>query len=102
MGRLLPSFEGIYRSVVQTNVLQTEITQFKVIYEGYLLHCMSLRLDCITAGSHGDYAVFSLGTEISNYLKTAFQVEGKFAEWPLRLPWEICELFSISDISTSK
>lgn len=95
----LKAFIGIW---FKQNVLQTEITQCKVIYGGYLLGCMSLGLECIAAGHRGDHRVFSLGTQDLNDLKSTFQVEGKFAEWPLHLPWEICELSSISDISTSK
>lgn len=43
-------------------VLQAEITQCKIIDEGYLLHGVGLRLDNTAAKSRGDWFAFSLGT----------------------------------------
>lgn len=55
----LKAFMGVR---FKQNVLQTEIAWRKIIYEGSLLYCVSLRPDRIAAGSRGDYVVFSLGT----------------------------------------
>lgn len=55
----LKAFIGMW---FKQNVLQTEITQCKVIHGGYLLGCTSPGLERIAAGRHRDYSVFSLGT----------------------------------------
>lgn len=57
-----PPLKAFIGAWFKQNVLLTEITQCKIIYEGYLLYCVSLRLDPISAGNHGDYVVFSFGT----------------------------------------